>query len=221
MKLVADVVSTLDLAEAPQVLSVGGGGFTLPRWIRAAYPDVFHTVLELDGRLVDLAYEELGLSIGDADEILIGDARLSIRSIRRPVELVLADAFGGFVVPWHLTTREFLTDVAETMTPEGVFIMNLIDYPPRAFARAEAATVGDVFPHVLVIAPDDYFDGDRGGNYVIVGSFQPLDSGALATAFSQRGAIEEIRSGTELKSWIGDGRVLVDDFAPVDQLITR
>ena len=78
--------------------------------------------------------------------------------------------------------------------------MNLIDYPPRAFARAEAATVGDVFPHVLVIAPNDYFDGDRGGNYVIVGSFQPLDTGALATAFSQRGASEEIRYGTELES---------------------
>jgi hypothetical protein len=29
-----------------------------------------------------------------------------------------------------------------------------------------------------------------------------------------------VYSGDELKRWVGDSRVLTDDFAPVDQLLT-
>ena len=221
VKVIADVVTSLDLPDAPAVMSIGGGGFTLPRWIRDTYPAAIHTVLELDFRLVELAYAELGLQLGDVDEMRIGDARVSIRSVDGPVDLVLADAFGGFVVPWHLTTREFLTDVAATMAPDGVFVMNLIDYPPASFARAEAATALAVFSHVMVIAPPDYFDGGLGGNYVIVASHTPLEPASVALSLGARGSIEEIREGEALEVWIRGARVLTDNFAPVDQLITR
>ena len=140
VKVIADVVTSLDLPDAPAVMSIGGGGLPCHDGSGTRIPAAIHTVLELDSRLVELAYAELGLQLGDVDEMRIGDARVSIRSVDGPVDLVLADAFGGVVVPWHLTTREFLTDVAATMAPDGVFVMNLIDYRPASFARAEAAT---------------------------------------------------------------------------------
>ena len=165
--------------------------------------------------------DQLGLRQDDVDTILLGDARLTIADAGSGFDLVIADAFGGFVVPWHLTTVEFLREVSATMAPEGVFLMNLIDYPPAAFARAEVATIAEVFDHVVVLAPTDYFSGDRGGNYVIVASNAPLDIAAIAEVAALSTGGEVARSEAPLADWIGDASVLTDDYAPVDQLITR
>ena len=220
-QLMGRLIATLETGSDPHILSIGGGGFTLPRWIQSTMPDATQTVLEVDARLVELAYAELGLAPGDVDTIMIGDARHTVSDVVDEVDLVLADAFGGFVVPWHLTTAEFLTDVRDSMASDGIFMMNLIDYPPSAFARSEVATIASVFDHVVVFAPDDYFEGIRGGNFVIVASQQPLDEQALSAAAAGDEGTERPRTGTDLAAWIDEAAVLTDDFAPVDQLITR
>ena len=55
-------------------------------------------------------------------------------------------------MPWHLTTTEFLDEVERVLRPGGMYVMNLIDYPPLGFVRAEAATAGGLFEHVAVIS---------------------------------------------------------------------
>ena len=69
------------------------------------------------------------------------DPRAPIRRLR----LVIGDAFGGLAVPWHLTTTEFLDEVARVLRPDGAYVANLIDYPPLGFFRAEAATAATRF----------------------------------------------------------------------------
>lgn len=135
--------------------------------------------------------------------------------------LVIGDAFGGRSVPWHLTTREFLVDIDRVLTTGGVYIMNLIDYPPLEFAKAEVATFLDVFEHVAVIAPPSYLRGERGGNYVLVGSQQPRAWSEIQAWISSRGSDEVVWAGTEAVAFAAMARVLTDDFAPVDQLISR
>ncbi len=220
--LFADAITT----QAPQgpldALYVGGGGFTFPRWLKAVRPGSTNTVLELDGTLVDISRDQLGLQDADTDEIRVGDARMTIAATPAGgFDLVVGDAFGGPSVPWHLTTREFLETVQQRMAPGGIYVMNLIDYQPVAFARAETATLLSVFDHVAVMAPFDYFEGPRGGNFVLVASYQPLDVDALEAALRSHDAEEELRTGAELADWVGDARVLTDDFAPVDQLISH
>ena len=75
------------------------------------------------------------------------------RSRPAPYDLVVGDAFGHLVVPWHLATREMAADIARVLRPDGVYAQNVIDYPPDRFIRAELATVAAVFPHVALIAP--------------------------------------------------------------------
>lgn len=220
--LVADAVTTHAPEGSLDALYVGGGGFTLPRWLSAIRPGSTNTVLELDPKLVEISEEELGLDPEQIDVIDVGDARLTL--VGTPLEsyeLVVGDAFGGQSVPWHLTTREFLTAIRERLTDDGMYIMNLIDYPPLGFAKAEAATFADVFPHVMVVAPRDYFAADRGGNFVLVGSLRPLDGEAIEQAIVSRGGDEIALVGSAAAEWYGDSRVLRDDFAPVDQLISH
>ena len=220
-RIVADAVDVYTAGPVDAVF-IGGGGFTLPRWLTTTRPGSTTTVLELDPSLVTIAEDRLGLSPGDVDTIVVGDARLTLLELPRGgSDLVVGDAFGGLAVPWHLTTVEFYETVADRMSAGGIYVMNLIDYPPLGFARAEAATLRTVFSDVLVVAPPDYLAGDAGGNFVLVASAAELDPARLAAALSGRGSAEVVLAGADLDDWIGEASPLTDDFAPVDQLITR
>jgi MFS family permease len=201
-------------------LSIGGGGFTFPRYVQETHPGGLNTVLELDQAIVDIAVDELALDPSSLD-IRVGDARVTLNDTPDATyDAIIGDAFGGPAVPWHLTTREFAEEFAVKLRPGGFYVLNLIDYPPHGFARAQTATLAAVFEHVAVIAPADYLSGERGGNFVLVASDSPIDVGALTEALEGRGSTSAIVTGTAVAQFAGDAEVLTDDFAPVDQLIT-
>ncbi len=221
-KVFADVLATTAPAGPIRVLHVGGGGFTLPRYLAAVRPGSTSTVLEIDPGLVRLARDRLGLITGPDLDVRIGDARILLQSVSRSgYDVVLGDAFGGLAVPWHLTTEEFLSGVRASLDDGGVYVMNLIDYPPMRFARAQVATLARVFDDVAVIAPPDLLDGRRGGNVVLVASVGPLDTGRIADAVAGRQGPEVVLSGTEVEEFTGGAAALVDDLAPVDQWLSR
>ncbi|MEY3019412.1 MAG: hypothetical protein RLZZ272_396, partial [Actinomycetota bacterium] len=191
----------------------------------AAHAGSRSVVLELDPAVVRLAEEELGLVLGDDLSVVTGDARLAIRRTEGPVDLVVGDAFGGLAVPWHLATQEFTEEVARRLAPEGVYVLNVIDHGRLAFLRAELATLAAVFPHVAVLGHPGTFDGaedtsERGGNFVLLASGAPLPLDAVLAANRARGADDDLLEGTALDVFVGDAAVLVDDRAPVDQLLT-
>jgi spermidine synthase len=125
-------------------------------------------------------------------------------------------------VPWHLTTREMVREVARVLTEEGVYVINLLDFGPLAFARAEVATLNEVFDHVaLATEADTLTQGQEGGgNLVVIASNAPVDVASIATRISARGADWDVITGVELAKWTGNASVLTDDYAPVDQLLT-
>jgi spermidine synthase len=134
-------------------------------------------------------------------------------------DLVVGDAFSGLTVPWHLTTVEFVQQISERLAPDGLYTINLIDRAGLEFARAEAATLLQVFDNVALFAPADYLAGVTGGNFVLVGSPSPIDVGAVEEAIRARGGSEVGISGEELARFVAGARPLTDDFAPVDQMI--
>ncbi|MFC0526552.1 fused MFS/spermidine synthase [Phytohabitans kaempferiae] len=202
-------------------LHVGGGGFTMPRYLNATRPGGTNEVYEIDGGLVDLARSELELRTGPDLTPVVGDARVLVTA--RPsasVDLVVGDAFGHLVVPWHLATREMAEQIHRTLRPTGVYAQNVIDYPPLRFVRAEMATVADVFPHVALIGPPEALAGEEGANFVIVASDSPLpldDIRAHLTSNVQEPV--RVLAGADLEAFVRDARVLTDEFAPVDQLL--
>ncbi len=209
------------------VTHIGGGGMSLPMYLRHVRPGTQSTVLELDPLLVTIAQDELGYVPGDDIEVVTGDARLSLDQVAPgSQDVVIGDAFGGVSVPWHLTTREFVQQIHDTLAPGGVYALNMIDYPPLGFARAELATLADVFDNVAVVAPPERLRGEAGGNFIMVASDAPLPIDAILSRNADRGDDEQALwttgstvDGVTLQDFIGDAQVLVDDFAPVDQLL--
>ena len=217
----------LDALDRPiDVLHLGGGGFTFPRYLEATRPGARQVVLELDPRVLQVAREQLGFTPNDALSVRVGDARRSIEALPTDAfDLVVGDAFGGLAVPWHLTTTEFLDEVQRVLRPGGMYVMNLIDYPPLGFVRAEAATAS------RLLRPRGRHRAARD-----VGR-----SGTAATSSSSRAPSRwtwpRSRPGSgpgdrhrrpgsspilpRSPAFIGDAPILTDDFAPVDQLLGR
>ena len=213
------------LGRPPDVLHIGGGGFTFPRYIETIHPGARQTVLELDPVVYETAQTRLGYVPSARIDVRLGDARQSIRGLPSDAyDLAVGDAFGGLAVPWHLTTTEFLREVARVLRPGGTYVANIIDDPPLRFFRAEAATAATVFGHVALIADRVTLAGDSGGNLVLVASDAPPDRRSIeaaVAAWQESEPTDVITDTTEVAAFIGDSEVLTDDFAPVDQLLGR
>jgi SAM-dependent methyltransferase len=221
-QIIGDVVAAVAPNGAPvDALHIGGGGFTMPRYLQSANPGSTSLVLELDPALVQIARDELGLQTSPNLQVRVGDARLGIRAAADDsYDLAIGDAFGGLAVPWHLATREFVEQVDRVLRPGGVYVINVIDHPPLGFARAEAATLGTVFEHVALIAPPDRLAGRAGGNMILLASHQSIPVADILAHNASRGDDDSALTGVELQSFVGGATVLTDDFAPVDQLLS-
>lgn len=228
-RTMGDVLAVIAPEGRPlDVVHVGGGGLSLPRYLEATRPGTRSTVLEIDPLLTTIAEQELGYEPIPTIDVVNGDARLNIERVPADhADLVIGDAFGGVSVPWHLTTREFLVEVREALAPGGWYALNLIDHPPLGFARAQAATLEEVFGHVAVFAPRARLAGDDGGNFVVVASTDPVPTSAILQRNATRGDDEDgidsdgftSDAGLAWEAFVGRAEVLVDDHAPVDQLL--
>ncbi|WP_320069265.1 fused MFS/spermidine synthase [Micromonospora sp. RTGN7] len=201
-------------------LHLGGGGFTVPRYLTATRPGTDNLVFEIDGGLVELDREKLGVRPGPDLRTEVGDARVLVgREGTDSRDLVVGDAFGHLVVPWHLATREMAVEVNRVLRPGGIYVQNVIDYPPGRFVRSEVATVAAAFRHVALIAPPDAVAGRVGANFLIVASDAPLPLAGLGPRVAGLPGAASLLAGEALDAFVDDALVLTDDYAPVDQLL--
>jgi spermidine synthase len=219
------IASTADVMRPSRqplrALHLGAGGLTMPRYLAASRPGSESRVLEVDPGVLQLDRTRLGLREGAGLRVDLLDGRVGLKSeATGGRDLVVGDAFGGLAVPWQLTTREVVLEIARVLRPTGIYAVNVIDNPPNRFVHAEAATIASVFPHVTVVAAANSISGGSGGNFVIVASAAPLPTAALATRLSERGSSLSVATPPDMDRFTSGAVVLSDDYAPVDQLIT-
>jgi len=219
------VVSVIDTAYTPgaplRAYHIGGGGLTVPRYLAHVRPGTASLVSEIDAGVVRIDTERLALPAGAGIEVRVEDARLGLRRLADDSQdLVVGDAFGGVSVPWHLTTREAVRDVERVLDDQGIYVLNMIDRPPLGFARAEVATLSEVFDHVALAAAPATLARTGGGNLVAIASDAPIDLPAITADLAGRGSDWGLITRPELTAWTDGAPVLTDDYAPVDQLLT-
>jgi len=211
VRWIADSVEALRPGPLDAVF-VGGGGFTLPRWLLVERPGSRAHVLEVDGDVTALARRRLGLRTSRSLSVTTGDARVTLRRVpSSSADVVVGDAFGAEAVPWHLATAEWMKDVRRVLRPGGLYALNVIDRGPLSLFRAQAATLLREFGDVRAVA----LPGPSGPNLVLLASERPLPRTVGSTA---RGARTFDRRG--VRRLAGDEEPLRDDDAPADQLLT-
>ncbi|WBB96424.1 MULTISPECIES: fused MFS/spermidine synthase [unclassified Solwaraspora] len=217
--------AALDVTAPPgeplDALHLGGGGFTMPRYLSATRPGTRNTVYEIDGGLVDLGVRELDVQPGPDLAVVVGDARILVTDLPTDsVDVVVGDAFGHLVVPWHLATREMAAEIRRVVRPGGSYLQNVIDYPPLRFIQAEVATVAAEFPEVALITRPGAATRLSGSNFVILAADRPLPLDEVrARLTASVGAEFDLLAGDELTDFVAGAQPLTDDYAPVDQLL--
>ncbi|WP_406415934.1 fused MFS/spermidine synthase [Streptomyces sp. NBC_01614] len=209
----------IDLVAPPgkpvQAVHLGGGAFTLARYVAATRPRSTQQVVERDGALVQLVRRELPLDPNARIRVRSVDARDGLAKVPDGwADLVIADVFSGARTPAHLTSTEFLDDVRRVLRPGGVFTANLADGPPLAHLRGQIATAAARFAECALVADPTVLRGKRFGNAVLVAADRPLpvaELTRLAASDPHPGRVEHGRSLTDFTG----GAVAVTDAAAV------
>lgn len=170
----------VDALRARRVVHVGGAGCALARALAAADPDRRQVVVEIDGAVLALAREHLGLRRAPGLRVREGDGRVYLAG-RPPdaADAILVDAFVGARVPRHLATVEALRDAARVLAPGGALAINVVDVPPLEDVRAIAAGLREVFGGVVALAEGPVLRGRRGGNVVLAAGHGALPAERL------------------------------------------
>ena len=126
------VFAALLVKDAPlRVLIIGLGGGVIPRAINRYIPDAEIDVVDIDPDIVDVAEKFFSFEPCEKIKIHISDGRAFIREAGQNIpvnryDMVILDAFNSRSIPRHLTTREFLRELMQILTPDGVVAANVL-----------------------------------------------------------------------------------------------
>jgi spermidine synthase len=205
-----------DLAAGPgplNVLHLGGGAWTLGRYLAATRPGSRQRVVELDSRLVEFVRARLP-SEGNGIRVRIGDAREVLSGLSPDsVDLIVVDVFAGARIPAHLTSTEFVAEAARVLRPTGTYAANLADGPPLTFVRGQAATVSAVFTEIALISSAQVLRGRRFGNFLLVAGQGRLPVADLARRTAADPFPARVVTGPDLVKFIAGAKAVTDAVA--------
>lgn len=174
VRLMADVIDVVEPGPL-DVVHVGAGACTLPRYVAATRPGSRHIVIEPDAALVTLVREQLRLKSVPRLKVRVADGRTGAAGLHdASADLFVLDAFSGATMPLDLATAEYMGDIARVLKDPGTLLVNIADGKGLAFARRMVATVRGTFRHVALLAEPGVLRGRRFGNLIVVASPAPL-----------------------------------------------
>jgi len=205
----------VDLAAAPgtplDVLHLGGGALTLPRYVAATRPGSRQRVVEIDQPLTDLVREHLPLPRGARIRVRADDARVGLAAMPTAgTDVVICDVFAGARTPAHVTTVEFAAEAHRVLCPGGTYVVNVADGPPLRFARGQVATLRSVFRHVCLLAEPGTLRGRRFGNLVAVASDAELPIEDFLRRCARDPMPARVVYGDDLDKFAGTARPVSD-----------
>ena len=209
-----------------RTFSIGGGGYTFPRYLEVVYPDAVIEVAEIDPAVTEMAHARMGLPRDTSVITYNEDARLVVKRLEAgQYDAIIGDAFNDLSVPYHLTTREFAEIVHDLLTPDGYYMLNVVDtFKHGVFLPSLILTLEQVFPHVYLLAEGPGWEQDGRNTFVLVAGKQPLTETTLHSTVSDLlpdGPVSTFLDPIRLREYV-DSRpavILTDSFAPVDNML--
>ncbi|MEV4620084.1 fused MFS/spermidine synthase [Asanoa sp. NPDC049573] len=209
------IAASLDLTAPPRmplrVLHLGGGGLTLARYIAASRPGSRQRVVEADAKLLDFVRTHLPWPADPKLKVRVGDARTELtKAAQDAFDVVIVDVFSGARTPASVRSVEFVEQAARVLHPDGRYLVNMTDGPPLGLAKAQVATVADVFPEVCLVADSSVLRGRRFGNLVLTAANTPLPTAQIARRVAGDWFPGRLVAGAELTRFSGGAAVVTD-----------
>ena len=161
----------LRAARARRVLHVGGGACALARALAAEDPGGRQEVCEIDGVVLAVAREHLGLRRAPGLRVRVAEGRTFLAHQGSATwDAVVVDAFVAATVPRRLITAQALADVARVAP---LALINVLDNRAARDVRTIGAGLATAYPRVWAL-------GGRTGNTILAGAVAGLDLDRIA-----------------------------------------
>jgi spermidine synthase len=212
-----------------KALFIGGGGYTLPRFIEAKYPQAGIDVVEIDPDITRVVKSYLGVSEDTRIRSFNEDGRWFVMNSKEQgsYDFIFGDAFNDLSIPYHLTTKEFAMQLKRLLKPDGLLLANVIDsFKKGAFMPSYIRTLEEVFGkgnvHLITLSSD--YDHIGISTCVVVASSQRLDIDDFVKTGKGKDGKEmtsHVMPQDRLQQYLKErySVILTDDYVPVDNLI--
>ena len=215
--------------KATRVLMLGGGGYSVPKWLLAGRSGLNGAalqldVVELDPGMTKLAREYFHLPDDPRIRIHHEDARRFLNANSRQYDLIFVDVFNSYYsVPFQMGTVEAAQALRRAMAPGGMMIMNIISaYSGEngLLFRAIHAAMAAAFPelHSFAVHRPDSLDSVQNLMLLALPEKRPDLAAAFAgeaTHLSQH--IQDMLRTRITQTVTQDCPALTDNFAPVER----
>jgi len=111
----------------PRTIAIlGGGAYSLPRSLSAAYPEAQIDVIEIDPELEAISEKYFAYSKPANVTTIAEDARSYLNRTAIKYDVVVVDVFGDILTPFSLSTHEFSQQLRRAVTPDGLVVVNIV-----------------------------------------------------------------------------------------------
>ncbi|HEX7831078.1 MAG TPA: fused MFS/spermidine synthase, partial [Thermoanaerobaculia bacterium] len=219
LRLFRDAIDHASRTHAsPRLLFIGGGGYTLPRWVARTHRTATIDVVEIDPAVSRVARRWFGVPRTPRLRTINEDARWFAMRAKGPYDVIFIDAFNDLSVPYHLTTREFAANVKRLLAPGGIVAVNVVDdMTPRgrflaSYVKTMQAEHGVANVGMAVDAVEDLTSTRSTAVVVASSSLAPVLESMTHGYVLPKRSLERFLAARK-------GIVLTDDYAPVDAML--
>lgn len=202
MQHIALVVdATYDETKPLDVVHLGGGALTMPRWVAATRPGSKQLVFEASQEILD-AVRPLGtvpncvVRLGEAVD---GITKLAAES----VDVVIWDLYDGPRAVTAALDFAALWLLRRVLRPDGIAIFNVSDVVPFAVVRPVLAGLRAVTQTTVLLAEPATLRGRRSGNCVLVGGPGSLPVERLQRHAAAAPARARVVAGDAMTEFVG------------------
>jgi spermidine synthase len=189
---------------------IGGGGYSIPEFIKNYAPAAEVTVVEIDPDVTAAAKEfflqDPSLPLTTLNE----DGRVFLNRNRRQFDALYTDAYVGLSIPPYLATREAFQQIRRALKLDGIAVFNIASARSGKLGAVYEAlfrTIREVFPQTAVFSTNPAEPSEAQNIIVVVTGGEPLPEETLRSFESSR-----------VRDLPARGLLLTDDFAPTEYL---
>lgn len=171
--------------------------------------------VEIDGKIIDLAYEYFDMP--EDVNVYINDGRAYMNSLKKTYDVIMVDAYQDITIPFSMSTKEFFTLVKNHLNEGGVMVVNL------NMSSSREGSINDyLYGTITSVFNNCYMISTGGGNIELFAS-STIDCKEELYRRVYDIDDEKLRSRliytyNNLEKVENNGYILTDDKAPVELL---
>ena len=150
--------------EAPkEILCIGLGGGTMPKFFYRLFTKTKLTILEINPKVIQIAKHFFKLPISKKRfNILQGDGIQYINETENKYDLLISDAFEDFGLPEEFCTISYFESCRNILSEKGIFMINLWGSDPKTPMYRDRISL--VFDRQVL-----YTESSKPGNVIVFG----------------------------------------------------